>query len=479
QSLSSASMPAVVGSEQLPESQPGQQPAAGASPNLRRGLPGGLPGFLVKLWTLVNDPTIDSIISWDSTGDCILISDGNALAAEVLPLYFKHNNLASFTRQLNMYGFHKLASADSSGQMHFQHPYFRQGQPELLPSVNRQMLGGGGRYSLALTTRHGGTAATTGDAMDPQQQPSVSGGTAPCEGTSDGVDPVSLNGRDAVQAALTEMRTRQSATDQQLRRLCDENHKLWLELDNLRVQHQQQQVAVTWLLDFIKAAMVNRSANQGVSGGGGIRGPRISEPDLQSAADSSAAAAAAASSMGPLGAATSSGSVPSGTSGFNRKRPYPFSYPQQQQLMAIEMPPAAPAIEAPRQRRAITQLPPMPTTPQPPPPLTPTAVSTSAESPSIADFCPEAFSADINSRQADLDGIVNALETDESLDFDVDRLLAELVQSPPTPQQPPASVPAAATDLTKQQPPDPNNSEDAEPPLLDSCLTEYPGQLFN
>uniref|UniRef100_A0A1I8F6U7 HSF_DOMAIN domain-containing protein n=1 Tax=Macrostomum lignano TaxID=282301 RepID=A0A1I8F6U7_9PLAT len=361
-----------------------------------------LPGFLVKLWTLVNDPTIDSIISWDSTGDCILISDGNALAAE-------HNNLASFTRQLNMYGFHKLASADSSGQMHFQHPYFRQGQPELLPSVNRQMLGGGGRYSLALTTRHGGTAATTGDAMDPQQQPSV--GTAPCEGTSDGVDDrVSLNGRDAVQAALTEMRTRQSATDQQLRRLCDENHKLWLELDNLR-----------GAAPAAAAAMVNRSANQGVSGGGGIRGPRISEPDLQSAADSSAAAAAAASSMGPLGAATSSGSVPSGTSGFNRKRPYPFSYPQQQQLMAIEMPLRHTAIEAPRQRRAITQLPPMPTTPQPPPPLTPTAVSTSAESPA----------SPTSARKHSAQISIPDKPTWTAL------LLAELVQSPPTPQQPP------------------------------------------
>ena len=53
--------------------------------------------------------------------------------------------MASFVRQLNMYGFHKVVSVDSGGlkldkdEMEFAHMYFLQGQEFLLEHIKRKI----------------------------------------------------------------------------------------------------------------------------------------------------------------------------------------------------------------------------------------------------------------------------------------------------------------------------------------------------
>jgi hypothetical protein len=74
-----------------------------------------------------------------------MIRDQARFARELLPLYYKHNNMASFVRQLNMYGFHKVVSVDSGGlkldkdEMEFAHMYFLQGQEFLLEHIKRKI----------------------------------------------------------------------------------------------------------------------------------------------------------------------------------------------------------------------------------------------------------------------------------------------------------------------------------------------------
>ncbi|XP_006641489.2 heat shock factor protein 4 [Lepisosteus oculatus] len=105
-----------------------------------------VPAFLTKLWTLVEDPETNHLICWSATGTSFHVFDQGRFAKEVLPKYFKHNNMASFVRQLNMYGFRKVVNIEQSGLVkperddtEFQHLYFLQGHEHLLEHIKRKV----------------------------------------------------------------------------------------------------------------------------------------------------------------------------------------------------------------------------------------------------------------------------------------------------------------------------------------------------
>ena len=76
-----------------------------------------VPAFLSKLFDLVEDPTNMSIIAWTDYGTSFSIKDGHKFSTELLPQKFKHSNLASFLRQLNMYSFRKVRTTTPGGSI--------------------------------------------------------------------------------------------------------------------------------------------------------------------------------------------------------------------------------------------------------------------------------------------------------------------------------------------------------------------------
>jgi len=90
--------------------------------------------FPKKLFQLLQNED-QTLISWRPHGLAFIVNDEDRFVAETLPRYFKQTKIASFQRQLNLYGFHRLTKGVDKGA--FVHPNFQRGRPELLAGIKR------------------------------------------------------------------------------------------------------------------------------------------------------------------------------------------------------------------------------------------------------------------------------------------------------------------------------------------------------
>lgn len=70
--------------------------------------------FIHKLYNMLEDPNIQHLISWSDSAESFVMSPSHDFS-KVLAQYFKHTNISSFVRQLNMYGFHKVSDVFANG----------------------------------------------------------------------------------------------------------------------------------------------------------------------------------------------------------------------------------------------------------------------------------------------------------------------------------------------------------------------------
>ncbi|KAF2760969.1 hypothetical protein EJ05DRAFT_491816 [Pseudovirgaria hyperparasitica] len=73
--------------------------------------------FIHKLYNMLEDQTIQHLISWSSTNESFVMSPSSEFSKVLSSRgsYFKHTNISSFVRQLNMYGFHKVSDVFHTG----------------------------------------------------------------------------------------------------------------------------------------------------------------------------------------------------------------------------------------------------------------------------------------------------------------------------------------------------------------------------
>ncbi|KAI5090790.1 heat shock factor protein 2, partial [Silurus meridionalis] len=182
-----------------------------------------VPAFLTKLWTLVEDSDTNEFICWSQEGNSFLVLDEQRFAKEILPKFFKHNNMASFVRQLNMYGFRKVMHIDTGivkqerdGPVQFQHPYFRNGRDDLLENIKRKV-------------------SNTKPEDSKLRQDDLS----------------------KILSSVQTVHDKQETMDARLATLKRENEALWREMSDLRQKHAQQQQAIKELVQFILTLVQN------------------------------------------------------------------------------------------------------------------------------------------------------------------------------------------------------------------------------
>lgn len=90
--------------------------------------------FVQKIFSLLQDKQNSTACQWSENGKSFTIWNTASFCRDVLPRYFRHNNLSSFIRQLNQYGFHKL----HPNRWEFGHEKFIRSQPEQLKFIERK-----------------------------------------------------------------------------------------------------------------------------------------------------------------------------------------------------------------------------------------------------------------------------------------------------------------------------------------------------
>ena len=95
--------------------------------------------FIRKTYDILQDNKFPDAVGWNSEGDALVIHKPEEFSSKVLPAYFKHNQVTSFIRQLNLYSFHKLKAPKEDHV--YQHDLFRRGKRHLLKGIKRRSQG--------------------------------------------------------------------------------------------------------------------------------------------------------------------------------------------------------------------------------------------------------------------------------------------------------------------------------------------------
>ncbi|KAJ0370748.1 hypothetical protein COL154_001125 [Colletotrichum chrysophilum] len=220
-----------------------------------------IPPFVQKLSSFLDDDKNSDLIRWSEKGDSFIVLDEDEFAKKLIPDLFKHNNYASFVRQLNMYGFHKrVGLSDNSmraserknkSPSEYSNPFFRRGHPNLLWLINKPKSGNKGKKGAknveiegdseedvviddGVTQGLGATSAPSSRALPPA-----------------GDMPIQKKEMALIREELAKLRDQQRLIMSAIQRIQQDNSALYNQAVVFQSQHDRHQNSINAILNFL------------------------------------------------------------------------------------------------------------------------------------------------------------------------------------------------------------------------------------
>ncbi|KAI1210694.1 uncharacterized protein F4807DRAFT_459535 [Annulohypoxylon truncatum] len=221
-----------------------------------------IPPFVQKLNSFLEESKNTELIRWSEKGDSFIVLDEDEFAKTLIPELFKHNNYASFVRQLNMYGFHKkVGLSDNSmkaserknkSPSEYYNPYFKRGHPNLLWLINKPKSGGGKK---GLKKRGDeGDGESDEDVVVPEEvinhpftQPTAQNRALPAPESG----PLQKKELAVVRDQMAALQTRQKQISDAIQRLRQEHNQLYQQAIMFQNMHDRHENSINAILNFL------------------------------------------------------------------------------------------------------------------------------------------------------------------------------------------------------------------------------------
>ncbi|RMY48197.1 hypothetical protein D0865_08227, partial [Hortaea werneckii] len=234
-----------------------------------------IPPFVQKLSSFLDSSHTD-LIRWSDDGRSFIVLDEDEFARTLIPELFKHNNYASFVRQLNMYGFHKTVNiTDGSLRQSekarkgvkppsmYSHPYFRKNRPDLLWLIQKPSTKSGAKRKrdgaikddYASDDERSFSPGPAGAPVGELPAPGPSGG----DGAS-GQEMATLprNELTSVRHELQRLQSQQRFISKMITQLKEQNDAFYRQASAFQALHDRHENSINAILTFL-ATFYNRS----------------------------------------------------------------------------------------------------------------------------------------------------------------------------------------------------------------------------
>ncbi|PWY80500.1 heat shock transcription factor [Aspergillus heteromorphus CBS 117.55] len=229
-----------------------------------------IPPFVQKLSSFLDESKNTELIRWSDDGNSFIVMDEDEFAKTLIPELFKHNNYASFVRQLNMYGFHKkVGLSDNSmraserknkSPSEYANPYFKRGHPDLLWLIQKPKNTAGqgnkiGKGNVRVKTEDVEEDEDYGDEMAPSRDDRARNRQLSLVTNNNSMPKDQLTG---VYRELQAIRQQQQIISNTISKLRREHEQLYAQAANFQEQHTRHENSINAILTFL-ATVYNRS----------------------------------------------------------------------------------------------------------------------------------------------------------------------------------------------------------------------------